>query len=1410
MSKEVAGGKLKIIISFLCLTMLFSVLTALSETPNQIIIKSSSPMRVSGKSSGLKELDSLLTSRSITSLKAVLPSDDNRFFVVTLSDSLQKKTLIREINRIDGIEYAQPNYLNTFFEIPDDPMYNLQQEHYENIKLPEAWNLETGEEHVLVAVIDSGILFSHPDLQGNIYQNPDEIPDNSLDDDSNGYVDDWRGWDFVDAPELESIAAGNTDFMETDNDPSDELLHGTHVSGIIGAVGNNGTGISGVCWNLNVIPLRAGFSVSGASSGYLQDDDAAAAIIYAANMGADIINISWGDDNFSPIIADACQYAYDHGSVIIASAGNEPVRGIKYPARLSSTISVGAVDRYKNIAGFSSFGPDLDLVAPGVSIYSTFNASGDSAYVQKSGTSMAAPFITGAAALLISRYPSLSNEEIYTRIVSSCTDLGSEGFDEHYGHGLININSLLTDDANSLLLISSPVDNGFFADEFDIEGIVTSNDFSKYSLMFIPAENLESEETAWKNIDDHSTFPNYYFSEYLTPAVLGHFHFPPFFADGEYIIRLRMIKDDGFSTDFTQSVNIDRTAPILQEDYVNIFPRYSAEIRSFYLQLVFDEAVDVQLDCSINGSSFFVSGSSTDHIHLIKLPDYLSEGLINFTVTAINKSGLSSFYSFQNFSEIENYTVDVNGYTHSSTSNYLYPLKEAYDFDNNGRNEIVAMDLSSGGINDVSIYEPYNNELSLKYSFSQQFIPLSAGNTNGAGLEVLGLSATGSALLYETLSNSDYPSQGIKEFVGSKGGSIVDIDDDGYDEVVLIQTYDTKLSVVVYRRENFEFIPDNVLLNSSTSLINNFFVSRVTGGLFDNDQYPDILTADQDGDVLVFELYHSEDSQESGLADSLVWSYRLPVPNAYYLDKGDFNGDGQIDFVVGGYNEDIDNPENDFWFFEFFTSSGDNVYSSLGTISFDDYNPQNSLAVFDNDNDGDDEILFAVTPNLYLVDYQNEDFLPIWKGDSQKTYQICAFKENSFDTDFRFMINQNTEGSEKTVFFDKDAPFTGPATPGSFQVVPTDSDKVKISWENILSGNIRIYRKSDSEIVLISESFADNYIDSGLMCDSLYFYAISKYDENFNPPESRLTLFKGAIPTFIPQVVDLRMTGANRVSVFFDQKLHSSVLNNGNFHCSQSGEPSSVNFINDMKGVLLTFRDALPSTQSEYLLTMKNLKGNTGVPIPDTTMIFQRESDLIPPEITGYNLIDSKSILLHFSEPLDELSSLIGNFSLIPPEADYNNKVSTVFLENDKVRIIFLRDLKKATQPYYIALTNIRDLSGNLIENDKNIYPFSLTEITSLKFLKIVPNPLYYNDFSGTEPEIRFMNIPFNEKGRIKIYSMDGSLIYQDTINPLNADSYYYSWKVVNDSGRRVAPGVYYFLLEMKNDTKKGTIAVIN
>ncbi len=345
------------------------------------------------------------------------------------------------------------NFITPFITtIPNDPFFELQWA-LDNtgqtggtpdadIDAPEAWDIETGNEDVLIAIIDSGIDYTHPDLEDKIWNNEDEIPDNGFDDDNNGYIDDLMGYDFI----------------NNDTDPLDDHGHGTLIAGIIGASTNNSYGMSGIVWDCEIMPIKV-WNTDGSG---LTVDIVLEALVYATDNGADVISMSLGgydehftQEEFVQMLATV-NYSYNQGCIIVAGAGNEDTSNPMYPAALPNVLGVAGTDhkdRRMEAPGlncWSNYGDWVDVAAPGEYIFTT-SPTYDCWYTQHgypynwcncTGTSFATPHVSGLVALLISKNPTYSQDKIMS-IVKDNVDPYDSTYD--LGTGRINAYKALTE-----------------------------------------------------------------------------------------------------------------------------------------------------------------------------------------------------------------------------------------------------------------------------------------------------------------------------------------------------------------------------------------------------------------------------------------------------------------------------------------------------------------------------------------------------------------------------------------------------------------------------------------------------------------------------------------------------------------------------------------------------------------------------------------------------------------------------------------------------------------------------------------------------------------------------------------------------------------------------------------------------
>ncbi|KAA3654742.1 MAG: T9SS C-terminal target domain-containing protein [Calditrichaeota bacterium] len=342
-----------------------------------------------------------------------------------------------------NVEYAEPQYIHKILQTPNDAFY-ANQTYTDVIAVEPAWDITKGEEgDVVIAILDGGTDWQHPDLIDNIWTNEDEIADNGIDDDGNGYIDDIHGWNF----------ATNSDDPTGLESQTTNKNHGTHVAGIAGARTNNEIGVAGMSWNCKIMPVCIAGDVDGdVPFGYQ-------GIVYAVENGADIINCSWGSASGGTSFGqDIINFAHANGALVVAAAGNDNANSDYtpfYPAQFLHVLSVGSSTDKDDKVISSNYGWSVDVFAPGQSIYSTYHGSN---YSSITGTSMACPVVSGIAALVKTKYPNLKPDQLkeYVRQTADMVTFTDETARNNIAKGRINaVNALTAENLIAVRLISA-------------------------------------------------------------------------------------------------------------------------------------------------------------------------------------------------------------------------------------------------------------------------------------------------------------------------------------------------------------------------------------------------------------------------------------------------------------------------------------------------------------------------------------------------------------------------------------------------------------------------------------------------------------------------------------------------------------------------------------------------------------------------------------------------------------------------------------------------------------------------------------------------------------------------------------------------------------------------------------------
>ena len=1290
--------------------------------------------------------------------------------VVQFSASTDAVLVAAAYAQLEEVEAAQPNYLRRPCAVAlDDPLL-AQQPNLRAVGVDAPGPRDA--EGVIVAVIDSGVDYLHADIADQVWVNPVEVDGTAgVDDDANGYVDDTIGWDFSDAPGQ----PGTGDSLERDADPMDESGHGTHVAGIIGAGVDNGEGIAGLAGGVQVMALRAGFETSGGGA-FLEDDDVAAAIVYAVDNGAHVINLSLGDPSFSPLLRDVIRYATQASVVVVAAAGNEGDGDVFYPARLEPAIAVAATDANGRVASFSNWGQSIDLAGPGVGVLSL--APGDG-YNERSGTSMSTAHVAGAVALLLSRWPHLEPDQVRAALMQSALDVGVRGWDPHAGAGLVQVSAAPPESPLVAELDAGGVREVGPADTVHVGVALMGSGSVSYTLSWGAGTDPESWMVFAGGVVD---------VEAGARATRQHHWFAQDLPDSVYVLRAEAVSGDDRHSDRLEIAL--RRAAVPPSSL-----RWSRALAGSRWEYIVEWETEAPSTAVVDVRSagqtellYELPVPQRRRAHRVILPEDLGAGTYDVTV----RSPLSTTADAHLSVVIAARSVGHWHLPAAATIADGYLLPWSTDFDADGLVEVAAMVYGHGTYGVTAFHElaGAGGGETPAHTTSRLFIPWGVHDLDGDGKqELMAVDAERVRLLESAGGGNGYPDRVIWEQREVWGGEVADLDADGRPEMYLRSSRGSLLRTYEHTGADNAFAEVAVSANPTTGP--NSLGGRQVVGDFDDDGRGDLLVGDEDGDLFIFESIGDD-------ALDPVW-VRASEPDdvdGRLVGGGiDLDGDGRVEFVAGRLRADRFDLDRTQWSITVYERRGDDDYEPEHELLVLGGSGQgNGIAMGDLDGDGLVELVVALVPDLYVLRSRAaDDYVPVWHAPIKGTHRPLV---DDVDGDGIIEVVYNSVAQQLEVAGLADARVVELEAPAGLVAVNGGAERIALSWEPVPGASAyRVYRETAGAPEAIAQPAQPEYEDLDVEAGIQYRYAIAALDSE-RGVEGRRSAPVSASPGPVPTLLELERLTARHLALEFDRPMGPSADEAFRYVVQPDlGSPSSANRDRDGLRVVIAFDDTLPAT-GRYELSTRGLQAADGTPLREE--LLPLAFDLTPVTVAT-RLVHARielptRIVLRFSAALDpdgvaaDAVVIDGGRIAVTGVTPLSPGDVAVDLDGDT-------PLRPWGRRYDIRIDGWRDASGASVEGRT----FVQWAPSALGAHTVFPNP-----FDPARGVLLFGGLP--PGGEVRIFSMAGELVR--TLQELEGDGGV-DWDGTNEAGDLAASGIYYYRLAHDGVAQTGSFALV-
>ncbi len=1316
----------------------------------------------------------------------------DRITTLTIAKGIDVEKFINDLKLNANVEFVQKsNTLKIDAFTTDDSLYN-QQWGLQSVHAPEAWDLIPSDAtKVLLAVIDTGIDYKHPDLKNILFINKGEVgidingrdkSSNGIDDDGNGFIDDFRGWDFVNKLDVFNSKLNN-DFTDWDNDPMDENKHGTIVCGIIGAE-HNTIGIAGVNPNVKILNLRA-FDKNGEG----EEDDVASAIIYAVKMGAKVINMSFGDKIYSQVLKDVLEYAHSQNVTLIASAGNSASNLPHYPSGFSQVISVGAIQEDEVFAGFSNYGSTIDLVAPGSQIIST---TLENKYQKVSGTSVSAPFVSAAAAMLGS-IKNFTNNEIKQILKSTAKDLGKPGWDERYGAGNLNILKSLQLPVPSEIQINAPEQDYFVKNNLlKINISVLSPYFKNFSLTY----GIGFNPTEWDTIKTGQE-NNQVLNEDIYQLNTSSFH------DTTYTLRLLVNNINGTTSEERVNFHIDKTKPEIK--FASIIPSMLNDKKTFAASIATDDITTAQLffrpyNQVGNFDSLYLDGLARDlkfnrnnHFSFVPVNKLEENTEYEFYFKVTNRAGLSTLHKSENQNNFILKNENNKNLLVPNIKNYTLPIgridRAPVKFDSTNTKYILVNENETSA--DLSIYKMGNTELSKILTLKKR-IPVSVGDFNKDGkIDILSLFVKKGFIETQTAPNSLNFTNVFQDTSGNFWPSYAgDIDNDNKTEILTFSS-DTSITIwEVQNGNNFNLIKEKTLYNfakqSSPKIKSSFFRNnQILVDDFNNDSKNEIVTVDNYGRIITFNVLGAN-SYNNGI----IKEHYYPVESKNQIVKGDFNGDGINELAI------LMEFENDLFISPLkycsilslqnltsgplFAAYFYDVSSSFVSAYEKKYN---AIAFGNINNDDKDELIISSFPNTYIYDYidSNQTKLRYYSENSNlQSIFIGDLDDNGFSD---LGISNTSNGKLEFYDFNNDL-ISKPVIEDFYSI---DSTHNFIKWKNDDNKPVKIFYGDAPDNLILTDTISGNTYLANVQPQTTTYYSIAFYNKQTGELLSGKSKIFSIYSHAPAKIVLVKAITQKSLEVQFTGRISAKEIYLNKFRIDSSITPNSLE-AGSQYSIILHLKYNL--SVGQHKLQIVNLRDFYNSPVSNNNVAsFMVDSAITSTKklyIKSYEIVNNYTLNISFNINLDTLTALnINNYTILP-----KNILSTVVFYKSSQNTLQIKTNKpfgSIGKEYTLEIKHLisSKSTGNLpLKENVGNQIVLVTSAKNLNDVYVYPNPI---NFDMAE-HVTFANLTSNVE--IYIYDLNGKFIKRLIEEDSNGGV---TWNLKDENNNKINSGIYIY-----------------